>query len=176
MTLIKLPVGSDPAYVAVASDVIENKVAGASKPGEKLYLSDTGKTFIIKDDLTLSEYMVGKIDFNPDSKTGQIKNVQVQFSATPGTVMQITNLPAWAKYMKLYPQSGVVAFAFDENPAIDAADVGSAGSINFATNASIGGIAVSSSWEIRTPVFGTTIRLVSDTANAKCWIELTSGV
>jgi hypothetical protein len=25
-------------------------------------------------------------------------------------------------------------------------------------------------------VFGTTIRLISDTANAKCWIELTSGV
>jgi hypothetical protein len=176
MTLIKLPVGSDPAYVAVASDISSNKVSGASKPGEKIYISDQMKTYIIKEDLTLSEYMVGKIDFNPDSKTGQIKHVQVQFSATPGTVMQLTNLPTWAKYMKLYPQSGVVAFAFDENPAIDAADTGTTNAINFTTNASIGGIATNSSWEIRTPVFGTTIRLVSDTANAKCWIELTSGV
>jgi hypothetical protein len=176
MTLIKLPVGSDPAYVADASDIVENKIDGVSKKGEKVYILTSGKTYIVKDDLTLSEYVVGKIDYNPDSKTGQIKNVQVQFSATPGTVMQLTNIPTWAKYMKLYPQSGVVAFAFDENPAIDAADTGTTNAINFTTNASIGGIATSSSWEIRTPVFGTTIRLVSDTANAKCWIELTSGV
>jgi hypothetical protein len=127
------------------------------------------------DEVSLRTLQETPVEMTPDSKLGQIKHVQVQFSATPGTVFQLTNLPTWAKYIKIYPQSGTVAFAFGENPAIDAADAGTTNAINFGTNASIGGIAVSGQFESRQPIFGATVRMVSDTANAKAWIEISSG-
>jgi hypothetical protein len=161
-------------YRALSTDIVEGKIDGVFIKGTLVYLEDLKKWMIVNEDLTLSDYSLGKVSSDPDAKTGQIVNIQPQFSSTPGTVLKIDNLPVWAKFVKIYPQSGNVAFAFGEDPAIDAADSGTENVID-ADGASIGGIAVAGSWEVRIPNGMTDIRLASDTASAKVWVELSSG-
>jgi hypothetical protein len=44
-----------PSYMAVSTDISGSKVDNATYIGAKIYMTDTGKTYIIKDDLTLEE-------------------------------------------------------------------------------------------------------------------------
>lgn len=60
MTLITVNSNSSPMYVITeSSDIIDNKVVGASYKGKILYDSEAKVSYIILDDLTLGDYLVG---------------------------------------------------------------------------------------------------------------------
>lgn len=58
MALIQVPYNTI-NYTALSTDISENKISGASVIGSVVYIIDTGKRYVIKDDLTLAE-MVGE--------------------------------------------------------------------------------------------------------------------
>lgn len=63
MALIKVPFNTQ-SYTALSTDIDENsRIAGASVVGAVVYIVDTGKRYVIKDDLTLSE-MVGESELS----------------------------------------------------------------------------------------------------------------
>jgi hypothetical protein len=110
-----------------------------------------------------------------DLAVGQIKHVYAQLSATPGTVMSITGIPAWARYVKLMPDQ-LISFAIDETPAIDAADVGSGDAIAFGAAGVIGGIVDANLEEVRVITMGcTALKLVSGVASAKVRVIFSGG-
>lgn len=43
-------------YISVAADIVDNKIAGASKVGGIIYLVDSQVYKIIKNDLTLADF------------------------------------------------------------------------------------------------------------------------
>ena len=58
MTLHFIGLGKEPAYLAVSSDIVDNKIAGATVIGQKVLLTDTGAWKIIIEDLTLIDYVL----------------------------------------------------------------------------------------------------------------------
>ena len=46
----------DYEYIALSSDIADNKITGASVVGARVYLVDTGAFKIVKSDLTLGDY------------------------------------------------------------------------------------------------------------------------
>ena len=56
MALTLISSEKTPTYLAVSSDIADNKIAGANIVGATIYLTDTGAWKIIKADLTLADY------------------------------------------------------------------------------------------------------------------------
>jgi len=57
MTLTLINENSSPAYIALRSDIVGNKIAGANQVGKTILLTDSGSWKIINPDLTLSDYV-----------------------------------------------------------------------------------------------------------------------
>src|SRR5689334_23171079 len=79
MTLTSLGRNNVPAYMALSTDIVDNKIAGAAAIGKTVYLTDTQEWKLILGDLTLGEYQHGgsavesftELNDTPDSYTGQ---------------------------------------------------------------------------------------------------------
>lgn len=56
MALTLISSEKTPTYLALSSDIADNKISGANIVGATVYLTDTGAWKIIKPDLTLAAY------------------------------------------------------------------------------------------------------------------------
>jgi hypothetical protein len=139
---------------------------------DTVFLNSKGNIRLV--DLGDGSYALA-VALSPDLAVGQIKHVYAQLSATPGTVMTISGVPAWARYVKLMPDQ-LISFAFDETPAIDAADVGTGDAIAFGTAGVIGGIVNAMETRVRIIPSGVSVlKLISGVASAKVQVEFSGG-
>lgn len=58
MALYFISLDRIPSYIALSTDIVDNKIDGATAIGKTIYLIDTGEWKIIKEDLTLSDYLL----------------------------------------------------------------------------------------------------------------------
>lgn len=58
MTLYYISSNKIPTYIALSTDIVDNKIDGATEIGKTIYLLDTGAWKIILDDLTLMDYLL----------------------------------------------------------------------------------------------------------------------
>lgn len=68
---------NEPNYTALSTDVVDNKIVGASNVGQKVLLTDTGAWKVILSDLTLGDYAM------PASFSGTITLGTVAIDQTP---------------------------------------------------------------------------------------------
>jgi len=70
---------SEPSYIALSTDIADDKITGAVAIGKKVYLTDTSVWKIIKPDLTLGDYAI-PASFSGDITLGTVSIDQT----TPG--------------------------------------------------------------------------------------------
>lgn len=80
MALKSISENSTPAFIALSTDIVDNKIAGASLVGKTVLTTNDGEWYIIKDDLTLSPYALPVI-FGGTVNVGTVAIDQT----TPGT-------------------------------------------------------------------------------------------
>lgn len=61
MALVFLGKNSVPTYTALSTDIVTNKITGASYIGKTVYTTDDNAWYIIKSDLTLVAYKDPKL-------------------------------------------------------------------------------------------------------------------
>jgi len=57
MALTFISIEGVPNYIALSTDIVDNKIEGASIVGAKIFLYDIGSWKIVKSDLTLETYI-----------------------------------------------------------------------------------------------------------------------
>ena len=77
MALIFIGNLNEPNYIALSTDVADNKIVGASNVGQKVLLTDSGDWKVILSDLTLGDYAM------PASFSGSITLGTVAIDQTP---------------------------------------------------------------------------------------------
>ena len=98
MSLVFIP-NTVPSYAALSTDISGSKIAGASYIGAKVYLTDTGKTYIVMPDLTLEEVVEGAITISGSSMV-EVSNFPVTYPISGSLVAEVSNFPTD------YPVSG----------------------------------------------------------------------
>lgn len=79
MALVFVGNSSVPAYIALSTDIIDDKISGAGNVGGLVFISDTQQWYIIKKDLTLSPYTL-PISIEGDIRIGAVSQ------GSPGVV------------------------------------------------------------------------------------------
>lgn len=74
MTLTTIPYNS-PTYSALSTDIVENKITGASVIGAKVFITDTKQSYIISNDLTLVSENVTTTSVTPQVSTNAFVDV-----------------------------------------------------------------------------------------------------
>ena len=78
MSLTFIP-GTKPTYQCLSTDIVSNKVSGASYVGADLYVTNTGQWYRILDDLTLTPLT------NQGATSGQMNRVDLEFINSSGS-------------------------------------------------------------------------------------------
>ncbi len=68
MALTNVGLIGNVSYIAESTDIVDNKISGASSPGKIVYILDTGKKYIIEPDQTLTEMSEGMVVISPETK------------------------------------------------------------------------------------------------------------
>jgi len=120
-----------PNYTALSTDVVGNSIAGASRVGNLILLTDTGIWKVILDDLTLEDYAL-PISFNGSVDIGAVHLDQditesialtstygIQNVAVPGTAEPLVGSSIYALSMTVFAHSSNTGNVYLGNALVD---------------------------------------------------------
>jgi hypothetical protein len=130
MALVHIGAMNVPNYTALSSDIIGNKISGASVVGDTIFLTDTASWKIILDDLTLGDYVlpiaIGNVNIGdvgivqPLSLSVHVSPFNgVQDVAVPGTAEALVGTATFCVSLALVARGTNVGAVYIGNATVD---------------------------------------------------------